>query len=110
MENFCPVKHVEYIKIGDQLLEVRRKGTRFQKNELNFERSLLFPSTASRKNDPDGLSLLVAEVVPLNGCLIFCSNKKNCESVAKLVSKNICTTLLQWKTAEKSKLAKALKV
>lgn len=37
--------------------------------------------------DPDCLGGLVMEIVPKDSCLIFCSNRKSCENVAKLLTK-----------------------
>lgn len=77
---------------------------------MKHSRSVSATSATNRKNDPDGLSVLVSEVAPEHSCLVFCSTKKNCESVAKLVSSNLPPTLQQWKTAEKLKLRRALEV
>ena len=37
--------------------------------------------------DPDQLLALVLEVVPDHSCLVFCSTKKICENLAKLLIK-----------------------
>lgn len=81
-----------------------------QENLITHSRALPALSTDSRKNDPDGLSALVAEVVPQHSCLVFCSTKKNCESVSKLISSNLPSALREWKSTEKLKLARALGV
>lgn len=73
-------------------------------------RSLPAPSAASRKIDPDGLGVLVAEMAPEHCCLVFCSTKKNCESVAQLVSRTLPPRVLEWKPEEKRKLRIALQV
>ena len=77
---------------------------------MKYARSLPAPSLESKKNDPDGLSLLVAEMAPEHCCLVFCSTKKNCESVAKLISSNLPAELLQCRVEDKLKLGRALKV
>lgn len=60
------------------------------------------------KKDPDHLAGLVSEVIPDKSCLIFCSTKKNCESVVKL----LCTTLpkkfTNHKQVERENLIKAI--
>lgn len=89
---------------------MRDSQNRLKENLITHARSLAFPSAASRKNDPDGLSVLVSEVAPEHCCLVFCSTKKNCESVAKLISSNLSPELQQWRTAEKLKLRRALEV
>ena len=98
----------EYIKNGDQLLEINQN--RQEENLIKPVRSLSAPSPESRKNDPDGLGLLVGEMAPEHCCLVFCSTKKNCESVAKLISRNLSATLLQFKVEEKLKLGRELEV
>ncbi|KAI9551698.1 hypothetical protein GHT06_022034 [Daphnia sinensis] len=107
-EDFRPVQLREFIKTGDQILEIDKRQRGSQENFMKHSRSVSAPCATSRKNDPDGLSVLVSEVAPEHSCLVFCSTKKNCESVAKLVSSNLPPTLQQWKTAEKLKLRKAL--
>lgn len=37
--------------------------------------------------DPDHLGGLVSEIIPDDSCLVFCPSKKNCESVAVLLSR-----------------------
>ncbi|XP_046445398.1 helicase POLQ-like isoform X1 [Daphnia pulex] len=106
-EDFRPVQLREFIKTGDQVLEVSGRQRGFQEN-FKHCRSVSSLSAESRKNDPDGISALVSEVAPEHCCLVFCSTKKNCESVAKLISSNLSPNLLQWKTAEKLKLRRAL--
>ena len=108
-EDFRPVQLREFIKTGDQILEVSGRQRGFQEN-FKHCRSVSSLSAESRKNDPDSISALVSEIAPEHCCLVFCSTKKNCESVAKLISNNLSPTLLQWKTAEKLKLRKALEV
>ncbi len=89
---------------------MRDSRNRLKENLVTHVRSIAFPSAASRKNDPDGLSVLVSEVAPEHCCLVFCSTKKNCESVAKLISSNLSPELQQWRIAEKLKLRRALEV
>lgn len=109
-EDFRPVQLKQYIKTGDQLLEVRDSRHSMQENLLEYSRAIPAPTPTSRKNDPDGLSVLVAEIAPQHCCLVFCSTKKNCESVAKLISSNLSSKLFEVRTAEKLKLRKALEV
>lgn len=37
--------------------------------------------------DPDKIGGLVMDIVPKDSCLIFCSNRKNCENIALLMTK-----------------------
>ena len=98
----------EYIKTGDQLLEINQN--RLRDDLITEARSIVAPSSASRNKDPDGLSLLVSEIAPEHCSLVFCSTKKNCESVAKLISKNLSPKLKEWRVPEKLKLGKILEV
>lgn len=95
--------------MGDTLLEVCGTDRR-QENLMMPARSIPSPSAAARKMDPDGLGVLVAEIAPEHSCLVFCPTKKNCESVAQLVSRNLPPGVLEWKPAEKRKLRQALQV
>jgi len=64
--DFRPVELKEYIKIGDSLLTVNEKHRR-REDVLRQERDVV-ATAVSRKIDPDGLGLLVAEVVPQHCC------------------------------------------
>ena len=108
-DNFRPVRLKEYIKTGDSVLEVN-EDQRKQETLLEHRRTLIPKSSASRKFDPDGLGALVAEVVPQHCCLVFCPTKKNCESVAQLISRTLLSSTLQWKVDEKRRLKRALQV
>ena len=108
-EDFRPVKLREYIKTGDTILEIHGNNCRHEEL-MTPVRSLPAPSPAARKMDPDGLGVLVAEMAPEHCCLVFCPTKKNCESVAQLVSRNLPPSVLEWKPTEKRKLKQALQV
>ena len=95
--------------MGDILLQVN-EDQRKHENHLEHCRSFTSQTAASRRIDPDGVGVLVAEVVPQHCCLVFCPTKKNCESVAQLVSRTLPRSLLEWKVAEKRRLKQALKV
>ena len=43
-------------------------------------------ATGDKELDPDNLGGLITEVAPKDSCLVFCSNKKNCENVAILLT------------------------
>jgi POLQ-like helicase len=127
---FRPVELKEYIKLGDSLLLVNSKDRR-RDDILKNDRNLVITNGESRKTDPDGLAELVNEVAPNQSCkftmfqkvkekylnvfyflagLVFCPTKKNCESVAQLISRNIKRSVLECKTVEKRRLWQALKV
>ena len=109
-QDFRPVKLKEYIKTGDTLLEVNSSKFRRQEDLMIPARSLPALSAATRKIDPDGIGVLVAEIAPQHCSLVFCPTKKNCESVAQLVSRTLPPTVLEWKSIEKRKLRQALQV
>ena len=77
--DFNPVKMREFIKLGDQVLEIGSGLERCGETLMKPDRSLPPLSATSRIIDPDGLSLLAGEVVPDHSCLVFCATKKNCE-------------------------------
>ena len=98
---------------------------------LKNDKTLVITHGESRKTDPDGLAALVNEVAPTQSCklamfqkvketypnlfsisagLVFCPTKKNCESVAQLISRNTNRSVLECKTVEKRRLWQALKV
>lgn len=107
--DFRPVQLREFIKVGDSLLEVNDNHRR-RDNILEPARMLSAPVAAIRQMDPDGLGMLVAEVVPDHCCLVFCPTKKNCESVAQLISRTLPKSILEYKTNEKRQLRQALQV
>ena len=108
--DFRPVKLKEYVKTGDALLAITDTDQRRPDNLMMASRSLPVLSSDVRKIDPDGLGTLVAEIVPLLSCLVFCSTKKNCESVAQLICRSLPPSLLKWRTNQKRNLSLALHV
>jgi len=108
-DKFRPVQLKEYVKMGDTIFHVH-EDQRKQENLMEHSRSLGSVTAASRKIDPDGVGALVGEVVPQHCCLVFCPTKKNCESVAQLISRTMPQSLLEFKVAEKRQLKRALQV
>ena len=69
----------------------------------------------SSRKDPIGGYFVLNGILPwtihrINAGLVFCPTKKNCESVAQMVSRSLPRSLLEWKTAEKRRLKMALQV
>lgn len=60
------------------------------------------------KKDPDHLAGLVSEVIPDKSCLLFCSTKKNCESVVKLLCSTLPKKSTIHKQVERENLIKAI--
>lgn len=104
---FRPVELQEYIKCGNDILKINVNGKSLEETFV-YERTVnfkvikhFFPlffliyiscpfltlqySEAVLRADPDHLAGLVTECAPHNGCLIFCSTRKNCENVALLL-------------------------
>ncbi|KAK9884457.1 hypothetical protein WA026_007300 [Henosepilachna vigintioctopunctata] len=106
-KNFRPVELTEYIKCGPQITKIDLKAEEDQM--LSTERIVEYNYAPAVKNiDPDQLGGLVMEVIPKGSCLIFCASKKNCENVAKLLSRVIFKSLKNHKIEEKKLLIEAL--
>lgn len=60
------------------------------------------------KKDPDHIAGLVSEVIPDKSCLIFCSTKKNCESLTNLLRSLLPKRFTEHKLAERETLIKAI--
>lgn len=98
--SFRPVELREYVKVDNSVVEL--VGGEFQQQTA---RAL----PKGSPEDPEHLSLLVGEVVPQHACLIFCPTKKNCESVALLLSRSLPRALKEHRGPEKESLLKALR-
>ncbi|XP_033216324.1 helicase POLQ-like [Belonocnema kinseyi] len=105
--NFRPVKIQEYVKSGSEICKIDLKS-----DEVFTDKKIInYSYTPELLNiDPDHIGGLIMDVVPKDSCLIFCSNRKNCESVAKLLSKVLQRKLLEEKKVEKMSLVKALNI
>ncbi|XP_037815116.1 helicase POLQ-like [Lucilia sericata] len=106
---FRPVELKEYIKCGRDILEINLQGKTLEEIFV-YSRSVNFNySEAVQKSDPDHLAGLVTECAPKNGCLIFCSSRKNCENVAVLLSRVLPKSkFLEYRKSEKNDLMDAL--
>lgn len=84
--NFRPVELEEYIKCGVDILKINTKAKDLE-DAFVYQRTVSFRYKENIiTRDPDHLAGLVSEVIPDNSCLIFCSTKKNCESVSMLLA------------------------
>ncbi|XP_076626865.1 mutagen-sensitive 301 isoform X2 [Colletes latitarsis] len=103
--NFRPVEIKEYIKCDDNiwLFDMRTEELLTDLKKINYRYS-----SDAAVVDPDRIGGLVMDVVPGDSCLIFCSNRKNCENVALLLTKVLFTSLKNCKKDEKQKLVNAL--
>ncbi|XP_073838797.1 mutagen-sensitive 301 [Musca autumnalis] len=106
---FRPVELKEYIKCGRDILQINLQGQTLEEIFV-FSRSVNFNySEAVLRSDPDHLAGLVTECAPKNGCLIFCSSRKNCENVAILLSRVLPKSkFLEYRKSEKADLMDAL--
>ncbi|XP_059142587.1 helicase POLQ-like [Physella acuta] len=88
--DFRPVTLHEYVKVEDNVFLVNQKALA-EEEKLEHNRFITFQYTKElQQRDPDHLYGLVTEVIPANSCLVFCSTKKNCENVARMLSELIC--------------------
>ncbi|KAF7991406.1 hypothetical protein HCN44_002968 [Aphidius gifuensis] len=106
VENFRPVELKEYVKCEDKMCLVDVK----EENIFQDCKTVKYPySKKYAILDPDKIGGLVMDVVPNDSCLIFCSTKKNCESLAGLLTHVLFNHLKKHKEAEKQLLLDALK-
>lgn len=101
--SFRPVELREYIKVEDYIFEQQGK---YEEEPFRVVRKL---PKQSQMQDPEQLSLLVAETVPQHSCLVFCPTKQNCESVALLLARFLPQSLLDHKREEKEALLQTLR-
>ncbi|XP_044758071.1 helicase POLQ-like [Coccinella septempunctata] len=107
-KNFRPVELTEYVKCDAEIAKIDLAAD--EDELLKVERTVDFKyAPAIKALDPDQLGGLVMEVIPKGSCLIFCASKKNCENVAKLLSRILFKSLKTHKTEEKEVLLEALK-
>ncbi|KAF6203034.1 hypothetical protein GE061_003447 [Apolygus lucorum] len=111
--DFRPGSLKEFVKIDDELF-----GVRYVDDLPDIDYIKCLPEETNkeiRMMDPDGLGVLVQDVIPLKSCLVFCQSKKNCENVAQLVVHTIrlgnkCEMILKHKERDKIALFKALQM
>ncbi|XP_015186066.1 PREDICTED: helicase POLQ-like isoform X2 [Polistes dominula] len=102
---FRPIKIQEYVKCQDDmwLIDLHKEEilTDMRKVDYSYSKKAI-------AIDPDKIGGLVMDIVPKDSCLIFCSNRKNCENIAILMTKVLFSSLKKHKMEEKEKLLKAL--
>ncbi|CAB3374017.1 Hypothetical predicted protein [Cloeon dipterum] len=101
-KEFRPVVLHEFLKVNNNVLAINDKSD----EHFVQTRNVL---SDDKRNDPDGLKVLVAEVAPSKSCLIFCATKKNCENVAMLLAKSLDKSMKCFKGLKKVELYHALK-
>lgn len=79
--DFRPIELTEYVKTGSSIFKVDNQT----EDILSPVRLINSQSPA----DPDGISILVKEVCPMDSVLVFCPTKKNCENIAKLICNHL---------------------
>ncbi|RZC43124.1 helicase POLQ-like [Asbolus verrucosus] len=107
-QNFRPVELIEYVKCGPEVAKINwSKG---EEELFTVTRRVDYSHFSTFGTlDPDGLGVLVTEVVPKDSCLIFCPSKKNCENVANLLCRVLDKDLCNYKKEEKEQVKHALK-
>ncbi|XP_073238132.1 helicase POLQ-like [Porites lutea] len=108
--DFRPVELKEFVKVGCDIYKVPKASEDEEDNGKPFRR--ISNKQGQNKElllrDPDQLLTLVLEVIPRHSCLVFCSTKKNCQSVALLLVKFMPREMCQVKAKERHDLMKAL--
>ncbi|XP_017011859.3 helicase POLQ-like isoform X1 [Drosophila takahashii] len=84
---FRPVELKEYIKCGQDLLEINSAGQTLEEIFVPSRSVDYNYSEAVKRADPDHLAGLISECAPEHCCLVFCPSRKNCENVALLLSR-----------------------
>ncbi|XP_051169312.1 helicase POLQ-like [Leptopilina boulardi] len=105
-DNFRPVKIQEYVKCNSEICKIDKKTEEIfiDKEVKNYP----YYTREALTIDPDCLGGLVMEIVPKDSCLIFCSNRKSCENVAKLLTKVLFRNLLEHNKESKIYLESSL--
>ncbi|XP_055530140.1 helicase POLQ-like isoform X2 [Wyeomyia smithii] len=107
--DFRPVELKEYVKCGNDLLEINNKADRLE-DAFGKKRTQTFNySEEQRRIDPDHIIALVVEVIPSSSCLVFCSTKRQCEQLCALLTEYLPEELLTYKQKEKEELINSLK-
>lgn len=108
--NFRPVELKEYIKIGSDLMYINPNPPSFTET-FTLVRANIGDDCPDRlsKRDPDSIGVLVLEVAIKSSCLIFCSTKKGCENVAKLLIDILPKELRTIKRNEKKNLITSIR-
>ncbi|XP_067948031.1 helicase POLQ-like [Watersipora subatra] len=107
--DYRPVELDEYVKMGEDLFKVDPRPLPIEE-KLKHSRTLNYNYDATLKNrDPDYLTGLLLEVIPKYSCLIFCSSKRNCESVAQLVCTFMPRSLKEVKKEERDALCNEIR-
>lgn len=109
--DFRPIELVEKVKIDDEIFLV--SPTAESRSEtLKLKHCLPKDKFTDDKNkrDPDQIGILVYEVVcKQSSCLIFCATKKNCESVATLLSDVLPKAMLEDRRQGRAMLIETIK-
>lgn len=108
--NFRPVELKEYVKVGSDLMYINPNPSSVAET-FTTTRSHIGTDCPNQlaNRDPDSIGILVLEVALKSSCLVFCSTKKGCENVAKLLIEILPKEMRRIKTSEKKNLIMAIK-
>jgi POLQ-like helicase len=96
--NFRPVELKEYVKLDHNIYSIDTMAS-IRKIQPHVN-----------KVDPDQVSVLVSEIIPQSSCLIFCQSKKNCESVALMLTQCLPQSLMRVKYNERKSLLDVMRI
>ncbi|XP_032587223.2 helicase POLQ-like [Drosophila mojavensis] len=106
---FRPVELKEFIKCGNDLLEINSAGQTLEEIFVPSRTVNYNYSAAVERADPDHLAGLITECAPEHCCLVFCPTRKNCENVALLLSRIVPKQkFFEHRQSEKADLMDAL--
>ncbi|XP_055631743.1 helicase POLQ-like [Toxorhynchites rutilus septentrionalis] len=107
--DFRPVELKEYVKCGDEMLEINSKADKLE-DAFSNKRAVDFGYTEEqRRIDPDHMIGLVVEVIPNASCLVFCPTKRQCEQLCALLTEYLPRELLDYRVDEKEELINQLR-
>lgn len=108
--NFRPVELKEYVKIGNDMMYINPNPVN-EADTFKLIRSNIGDDCIEQrsKRDPDNVAVLVLEVAIESSCLVFCSTKKGCENVTKLLIDIFPRELRNVKRSEKKSLIAAIR-
>lgn len=107
-QNFRPVELKEFVKCGNDLLEINHGAKTLEEAFRNKQTVDFEYSDAQRRIDPDHVIGLVMETIPKEPCLIFCPTKRQCEQLCSLLIAHLPSEMANFKASERSALVDLL--
>ncbi|XP_062563362.1 helicase POLQ-like isoform X2 [Armigeres subalbatus] len=107
-QNFRPVELKEFVKCGDDLLEIKHGAKTLQEAFLNKKTVNFGYSDVHLRIDPDHVIGLLLETFPQDPCLIFCPTKRQCEQLCSLLVEHLSPEIAEFRASERRALIELL--